>query len=98
MVLDQIQCYFTVNKLTTDFQHAYREGHSTYTALTQTTAYWLREMYDRNIFTPTLLDFSVALDIIANSLPLEKCMCYGFTPSAILWLESDLSNRPEGVL
>ena len=30
IVFDQIQCYFTVNKLTTDFQHAY-SVHSTYT-------------------------------------------------------------------
>jgi hypothetical protein len=29
MLFDQIQCYFTVNKLTTDFQQAYREGHGT---------------------------------------------------------------------
>ena len=28
IVFDQIQCYFTVNKLTTDFQHAYKEEHS----------------------------------------------------------------------
>jgi hypothetical protein len=34
---DQIQCYCSVNKLTLDFQHAYREGHSTCTALTQIT-------------------------------------------------------------
>jgi hypothetical protein len=59
---------------------------------------WLREMHDRNIFTPTLLDFNVALDIIAYSLLLEKHMCYGFTPSAILWIESDLSNRTQRVL
>ena len=25
VVFDQIQCYFSVNKLTTDFQHAYRD-------------------------------------------------------------------------
>ena len=37
IVFDQIQCYFTVNKLTTDFQHAYREGHSTSMTLTQMT-------------------------------------------------------------
>jgi hypothetical protein len=37
MVFDQIQCYFTVNKLTTDIQDTYREGHSTSTALTQMT-------------------------------------------------------------
>jgi hypothetical protein len=26
MVFDQIQCYFTVNKLTKDFQHAFSTG------------------------------------------------------------------------
>jgi hypothetical protein len=31
--IDQIQCYFTVNKFTTDFYQAYREGHLTSTAL-----------------------------------------------------------------
>ena len=43
IVFDQIQCYFSVNKLTTDFQHAYREGHSTCTVLTQMTDDWLKE-------------------------------------------------------
>ena len=42
MVFDKIQCYFSVNKLTTDFQHAYREGHSTCSALTQITDDWLK--------------------------------------------------------
>ena len=48
-MFDQIQCYFTVNKLTTDIQHAYREGHSTSTALIQMTDDWLREIDDKKI-------------------------------------------------
>jgi hypothetical protein len=39
---NQIQCYFTVNKLTTDFHHAYMEELSTSTALD-----WLREIDDQ---------------------------------------------------
>ena len=49
MVFDQIQCYFTVNKLTTEFQHACRKGHSTSTALSQMTDDWLREIEDKMI-------------------------------------------------
>ena len=49
IVFDQIQCYFTVNKFTTDFQHAYREGHSTSTELTQMTDEWLKEIDYKNI-------------------------------------------------
>jgi hypothetical protein len=42
IVFDKIQCYFSVNKLTTDFQHANREGHSTCTALTHMADDWLK--------------------------------------------------------
>lgn len=41
-VFDQIQCYFSENKWTTDFQHACREKHSTCTALTPMTDDWLK--------------------------------------------------------
>ena len=89
-VFDQMQCFFTVNKLT-DFQHAYREGHSTCTstctALTQMTD-CLRKMYNKKIVGAIVFDFSVDFGIIDHNLLLEKCMCYGFTSPAILWIES----------
>jgi hypothetical protein len=67
------------------FQHAYREGHLTSTALRQMTD--LRDIDYKNIVGALLLDFSVAFDI----------MCYGFTPPAILWIKSYLSNRTQRV-
>ena len=94
MLFDQIQCYFTVNKLTTYFQHAYRDRHSTSTALTQMTD-WLREIDDKMIVGAVLLVFHAAFDIIDHSLLLEKCMCYGFTPNAMIWIKSCLSNRTQ---
>ena len=75
IVFDQIQCYFTVNQLTTNFQHAYREGHSTSTVLTQMTDDSMREIDDKKIVGAVLLDFSAAFDIIDQCLLLEKCMC-----------------------
>ena len=77
IVFDQIQCYFTTNKLTTEFQHPYREGHSTSTALTQMTDDWLRH---KMIVGAVLLDFSVAFDIIDHSLLLEKHVLWLHTP------------------
>ena len=85
-MFDQIQCYFSVNKLTTDFQHAYREGHSTCTALTQMTDDWLKEIYNKKIVGAVLLDFSATFEIIDHNLWLRKLMCYGFSTSAILWI------------
>jgi hypothetical protein len=64
IVFDQIQCYFTVNKLTTDFQHAYVEGQSTCTALTQVTDDWLKEIDNKKLVEAVLLDFCAAFDII----------------------------------
>jgi hypothetical protein len=86
-----------VNKLTTEVQHAYREGHSTSTALTQITDDWLREIDDKKIVGALLLDFSAAFAIIDHSLLLEKHMCYGLTPPAIMWIKSYLSNRTQRV-
>ena len=90
MVFEQIQYYFTVNKLTTEFQHSYREGHATSTAITQMTDDWLREIDDKMIVGDVLLDFSAAFDIIDHSLLLEKHMRYGFTPPAIMCKNKDL--------
>jgi hypothetical protein len=84
-------------KLTTDFQHSYRKIHSTSTALTQMTDEWLREIDNKMIAGALLLDFSVVFDIINHSLLLEKHMCYGFTPPAMLWIKSYLSNRTQRV-
>ena len=49
IVFDQIQCYFSMNNLTSIYQHAYREGHSTSTALTQMTDDWLKDIDQQNI-------------------------------------------------
>jgi hypothetical protein len=92
MVFDQIQCYFTVNQLTTEFQHAYSEGHSTSTALTQMTDDWLREIDDKIIVGAVLFDFSAAFDIIDHSLLLEKHMCYGFTLPAIIGIKCHICS------
>jgi UTP:GlnB (protein PII) uridylyltransferase len=79
LCLNQIQFYFSVNKLTTDFKHAFRERHSTCTALTQMTDDWLKE----KIVETVMLDFSAAFDMIDYNLLLRKC---------VLWL-SNLCHR-----
>lgn len=60
----QIQFNFSVNDLNTDYQHAYREGHSTETALIQMSANWLKEIDSNKLVGAILLDFSAAFDII----------------------------------
>ena len=59
---------------------------------------WLRQIDDKKVVEAVLLDISASFDIIDHSLLLEKCMCYGCTPRALLWINSYLSNRTEGVI
>jgi hypothetical protein len=44
-----------------------------------------------------LLAFSSAFDIIDHNLLLGQLICYGFSTSAILWIESYLSNTTQSV-
>jgi hypothetical protein len=53
-----------------NFEHAYRERHSTSTAPTQMTD-WLREIDEKKIVVALWLDFSTALGIVNRSLLLE---------------------------
>lgn len=72
IVCEQIRCYFSMNSLTTDFQHAYREGHSAATALTQTIDDWLRDIEEKKIVSVVPRDFTAAFEIIYDELLLKK--------------------------
>lgn len=86
-----------MNNLTTDFQHAYREGHSTATAVTQMTDDWRREIEEKKIVGGVLFDFTAAFDIIDHELLLKKLESYGFAQSALSWIKSYLTNRTQAV-
>jgi hypothetical protein len=58
---------------------------------------WLRKIDDKKILATAMLEFSAAFDIIDHGLLMEKHMCYGFIPPAILWTRSYLSNRTQKV-
>ena len=47
----------------------------------------------KKIVGAVLLDFSVVFDIIDHSLLLEKRVCYGFTPPAILGIKGYLTEH-----
>lgn len=96
-IFDQIQEYLSVNNLLTKYQHAYRKGHSTCTALTQMSDDWYRDLDNKMICGAVLLDFTAAFDVIEHKLLLEKLVCYGFKPSAATWMESYLMDRSQRV-
>lgn len=74
---EQIIHYLSINNLGTNFQNAYREGHSTATALSQMTDDWLREIEGKKI-----------VGAVDHKLLLENLECYGFDRSTVSWYES----------
>ena len=97
IVFQQIQLYFDENGLNSEYQHAYRPCHSTCTALTQMTDDWQCEIDKGRMVGAVLLDFSAAFDLIDYFLLSEKLKQYGFSGSALTWMESYLSNRKQTV-
>ena len=72
IVFHQIQNYCIINNLITSSQHAYRESHSTTTALAQLPDHWLKHMDNREIVGTVLLDFSAAFDVIDHNILITK--------------------------
>jgi hypothetical protein len=58
---------------------------------------WWKEVDKKKIVRGVLLDFSAPFDIIDHNLLLKKLKCYGFSTSAISWIQSYLSNITQRV-
>lgn len=54
---------------------------------------WYKDMEERKIIGVVMLDFTAAFDIIDHDLLLKKLEYYGFSRTALLWMESYLSDR-----
>ena len=90
---EQIQHYFCENELNTVYQHAYKKGHSTATALAQMTDDWMTEIDENKLVGAVLLDQSAAFDVLNHRILLNKLHCYGFEPLALELVRSYLTDR-----
>lgn len=97
LITEQVKQFFRVNNLFTKFQHAYREGHSTATALTQMVDDCYNHIDNKKLVGAVLLDFSSAFDLLDHEILLEKLKSYGFSLLAVNWFESYLSGRKQSV-
>ena len=96
-VFTQIQSYFKNNKLNSDSQHAYRDGFSTCTALSQLCDNTLQNLDSRKLVGSVMLDFSAAFDVIDHEILAAKLRAYSFDSTAISWLVSYLTGRKQQV-
>lgn len=52
---------------------------------------------EKQVVSAVMLDFTAAFDIIDHKILVEKLNCYGFSLSALLWMESYLNYRSHAV-
>ncbi len=73
VVYDQVIRHFSVKKFNSDFQHTYKEGHSTTTALMEKVNPWLSDTDSNKMAGAVLLDFSAAFDSVDHEKLFKTC-------------------------
>ena len=99
VVLKQLNEHLVRNELKEPFQSAYRQNHSTETALLRVLND-LNEVVDNGETTLLcLLDLSAAFDTIDHKILIRRLeSTFGIRGSALKWFESYLSNRIQSVI
>ena len=93
----QMSHYLSEHKILVINQHAYRDNHSTETALINLTDQCLENMEQGLLTGTVMLDFSAAFDLVDHNLLLAKLKCYNFSDTAVGWICSYLSGRTSTV-
>jgi len=99
LVLKQLNTHLSTHSLLHPFQSAYRQNHSTETALLHILNSILNSSDSGNITLLTLLDLSAAFDTIDHSILLNRLeTTFGISGVALAWFESYLANRFQHVI
>ena len=91
----QIVKYLTKNNLLTQSQSAYRENHSTQTALHHLVDECMSNIDSGYLNLLCCLDLSKGFDSLNHELLLHKLTKYGISPTAIQWFKSYLNQRTQ---
>lgn len=94
----QMKEYFETNNEMDNLQSAYKEYHSTTTALLEIIDSINKALNKSEITILTLLDYSKAFDCANHKLILAKLKSLGFKDTALNWILSYLSERSQQVI
>ena len=94
----QLNGYLKSNNLLNDKQSAYRQEHSTETALLKLHNDILLGLHTKKLTALTLLDLSAAFDTIDHSLLINSLSSYfGIKGSCLAWISSYLETRTQQI-
>ena len=99
VVVKQLQHYLNCNNLFPVFQSAYRQNHSTETALLKVMNDILLNMNNQRVTLLILLDLSAAFDTVDHDTMLRRLeYSFGIQGKALSWFASYLSGRTQRIL
>jgi exonuclease III len=99
VVLNQLNSHLSANNLLNPFQSAYRQSHSTETALLHILNDLLLATDSGKVSLLTFLDLSAAFDTIDHTILLTRLQhTFGISGTALSWFTSYLSDRKQTVL
>ena len=98
LVLKQLLSRLTANNLLEPNQSAYRQGHSTETAVLDVVNGLLGKTDEKCVSLLALLDLSAAFDTIDHAILLKRLeLTFGLSDGVLCWFESYLNNRFQSV-
>ena len=98
IVASQLTSYLQMNRLLPDHQSAYRQGHSTETALLEIFSDILDAADSAQVTLLGLLDLSAAFDTVDHDILLTRLQkSYGVGGTALAWISSFIQGRQQSV-
>ncbi len=95
IMFDQIKEYFETESLFSNYQHGFRESHSTQTALHSVISSMRRTLNEKKIGLYLFIDFRKAFDHVNSELLIHKLSKYGFTNGALNLISSYFNKRTQ---
>ena len=84
---------------TEKLQSAYKDDHSTETALCTVKTDMLRALDNKEVMCVVLLDLSTVFEMVDHKLILNHLKyLFGITETALKWIESYLKNRKQSIV
>ena len=98
IVCSNIMAHLDKYNLLSDFQHAFRKGHSCETQLTTVINHWAKLLDNRGQVDTFILDFEKAFDTPPHELLKSKLLSYGIGGKTLKWIDSCLCFRQQRVV
>ena len=96
-VMRSLTNYLNENNLIFKYRSAFRDNHSSETALIKLTDELLFNMDNDKVTEMILIDFKKGFDLVNHETLLQKLQMYGLRDSAVKWFHSYLSDRQQCV-